>query len=420
MITTRPIALAAAFSLAASAFLAHAESDAAWSQFRGLGNTGIAPDLAIPSTITEKDYAWKIELPGSGHSSPAIWGDKIFVTCEKDGSGKRSLVCLSAADGKQLWAAQDEFSPYQQHRFNSFASSTPCADAARVYVSWTDGSQRYVIAYDHGGKEAWRKMLGAFKAQHGSAASPILAAGVLMITNDGEEGSDGFIAGLDPATGDEKWRIARKIDKASYATPIVLGEGDATQVITTCSAVGATSLDPRTGEVNWETGEPLKNRCVASPVYADGVLFFTAGQGNGGKECHAFKIDIKDPKKKPEPAWGDQIKGLPYVPTPLAIDGVIYMWNDSGMMTAFRAKDGSVLYDRERVGGEFYCSPVAIGDRIVSVSRTGEIMVAGAGKTFEMLGKADLGEDFNATPAVANGRLYLRTTTHLICVAGKS
>src|SRR6266404_5295302 len=145
-----------------------------WTRFRGPNGTGISPAKTIPTRITDADINWKIELPGTGHSSPVLWGERLFLTATGDKSGGLSVLCFNARDGRQLWRRDFSLTPFSHHKFNSFASSTPAVDAERVYVVWNEPDHYMLTALDHDGKDVWQRDFGPFVSQHGSGISPIV------------------------------------------------------------------------------------------------------------------------------------------------------------------------------------------------------------------------------------------------------
>jgi outer membrane protein assembly factor BamB len=188
-----------------------------WPRFRGPNGAGVS-DAALPVRWTGKDVNWKVKLPGPGHSSPVVWGDRVFVTCAEEDSGKRLLVCLRAGDGERLWSRSFDGTRHGKHPDNSFASSTPAVDARRVYVCWGGPKDFLVVALDHDGKEAWRTDLGTFRAGHGFGPSPVVHEGLLVVPND-QDGTSSLV-GLECDTGKVRWRVPRK-SKATYTTPCV-------------------------------------------------------------------------------------------------------------------------------------------------------------------------------------------------------
>lgn len=401
------------FAIAALAFVSSNLLPAQeWSRFRGPGGSGLSEAKGIPTTITDDSIKWEIDLAGTGHSSPVLWGDTIYLTSSEGET--RHLIALDAKDGSEKWRTKHEFKPYSQHRFNDFASSTPCVDADRVYLTWTSPEGVDVIAIDHAGKPAWEKRVGKFYAKHGSAASPVLAGGHLLVGSLGETG-DSFIIGLDPASGDEKWRLERESnDKGSYCTPVVREVSDGLlEVIYASTAHGITAVDPTNGKIRWEHDAEFGQRCVAAPVVSGDVIFASAGSGGGGKESAVVKIV----DGKPQPAWEPSRKGLPYVPTGIASHGLMFLLNDGGVMTCTVAESGDVLW-QERAVEAPYASPIIVGDKIYCCSKEGHVSVLEAGDKFKPVSSYKFPAGIYATPAVAGGRLYVRTFKKLYCIGG--
>jgi outer membrane protein assembly factor BamB len=339
-----------------------------------------------------------VQLPGRGHSSPVFWKGKIFLTSEGAG-GKRWIVCLDARDGHTIWKREDTFSPHKQHRYNSFASSTPCVDGSHVYVLWSSGESLLAMALDHEGKPVWKSKLGGFSAQHGSGASPVVVDGVLIASND-NEGKPSWLMGLDRDTGKTLWKRDRQTIRASYATPVVHHLGpDASEVLFASTAHGITSLDPRTGKLNWESGPIFKERCVGSAVIAEGVLLATAGAGGGGKESVALVLPGKKQEGKPRTLYSVR-RAIPYVPTPVGYGKRFFLLSDGGIASCIKATTGEVVW-RERLEGSFFGSPICVNDKLYVISRSGDLFVLAAKDEFMLLGRVSLGEKSSATPAVS-------------------
>lgn len=212
-------------------------------------------------------------------------------------------------------------------------------------------------------------------------------------------------------------RPPRRTDKAAYATPFVFepAKGPA-QLILASSAHGISSLDPASGKPNWELPS-IKARVVASPILADGRIQVQAGSGGGG---HQFLVvDPAGPGLAEKPALAYEVKPpLPYVPTCVSTKGRMYLWGDVGVVTCIDAAKGDIRW-RERVGGNYFSSPVCLGDRVCNVSREGQFVMLAAADEYKLLGKVELGEASQSTPAYANGTLYIRTLTHVMALPAK-
>lgn len=388
-----------------------------WPRFHGnAGGTG--PEVKIPGAPAPQNTLWKIKLPGTGCSSPVISGDHLYVTAADGDSGSRHVLCYSTADGKELWRVEDKFTPHGHHKFNSFASSTPAADAAGIYLAWTSGGSMRVLALDHSGKARWNADLGAYQEDHGSGASPVVVGDLLIVTKDSQGAAeDSFIAGLRVKDGSIAWKTPRKCDRTPFSTPLVHTATDGPdkgkqKLLFSSNPQALTCIDPATGKVDWQVDKLVPGlRAVGSPAHCDGTFYATTGQGGVGKSSVA--VQLKD--GKPEIVWESK-KGMPYVPTPAAAGKQFYFLNDGGLLGCVNAADGKELWN-ERVfdGSQAYASPVIAGDRIYCVSRKGTLAVARTGEQFEKLGEFPLGEPSDATPALSDGKLFIRTESQVFC-----
>jgi outer membrane protein assembly factor BamB len=391
----------------------------AWTRFRGPNGSGISTAKGIPTSWTEDDYNWKVQLPGIGHSSPVIWGDKIFLTSAVEDNAERIVLCLSTADGAIQWQRRYSSTVHKKHLRNSFASSTPAVDKNHVYVCWSAPESYQLLALDHDGHDVWKLDLGKFVSQHSCGTSPIVFEDMVILGNDqdGEmkdndgAGESSWLA-VSAKDGSIRWRVPRKSAVVSYATPCIYQPaGKPPELIFNSQGHGISSIDPYTGKVNWEVGV-FDKRAVSSPIIAAGLIFGTTGSGGGGSYVSAVK-----PGENAEQAYKltDQ---APYVPTPIAKDDLLFLWSDKGVVTCAKAATGETLW-RERVGGNYSGSPICVGNNLYCIAEDGEVAVIAAAPTYELIAKNPLGEDSRSTPSVANGRLYLRTYSHLISIGGK-
>lgn len=373
--------------------------DSEWARFRGPNGQGTSNLKGLPTQWKAEAYEWTIELPDIGHSSPAISGEFLFLTTGTN-EGGRTLHCIHALTGEKLWSDSIKLDPNHLHKKNSYASGTPAVDGERVFVAYADERQYAVLAYNLKGERLWSRDLGSFTSQHGQGVSPIVYQGKVIVPND-QRGPSQIVA-LNAETGETTWSADRKYQTASYATPMIISVDGRDQLICLSGAVGLAGLDPQTGEELWSSGQ-LPERTVASPVYGGGLLFATCGSGGRGK----FMIAV-DPHNGGK-VKAERTQNLPYVPTPIYHDGHLYLWNDDGVVCCVSlAGDLPANVWRERVGGNYSGSPVLIDGKIYCISEDGEVVVIAASPQFELLGKSPLGDASYATPAVANGRLYLR------------
>jgi len=397
--------------------LVHAEN---WAQFRGPNGAGISAEKGIPIKWTVKDYAWGVKLPGISHSSPIVWEDRVIVTSAANKGEKRFIQCFEAATGKPVWSEELGGNTHHKHGLNSFASSTPVTDGKRVYVSWGDNDEYFIVAHDFkNGKELWRTQLkpSVSKHGHGTAVSPVLFEDLVIILNEQDTGP-GYIAALDKATGKERWKIERKIEIMTYATPIIIEVKGEPQLINSCLDDGLMGINPRNGKVLWSTPGNFDLRTVAMPVHWKGIVYGSCGGGGKGKLMIAVKVGGKGNVTGTHMAWKRQ-RSLPYVPTPIAYGDHLYLWLDNGIVICVNPKTGEEVWN-ERVGrGDFSSSPVCIDGKIYCSSRMGEFTVIKASPKYEILGRSQLGEATHATPAISNGRMFLRGFKKLYCLEAK-
>lgn len=385
-----------------------------WTRFRGPNGSGVSTATTIPTKWTDKDYNWKVKLPGIGHSSPVVWGDRIFIT-SADETGKRLVICLKTLDGSRLWESEFPGERHGKHKDNSFASATPVVDANRLYLTWATPREYIVRALDHAGKDLWKVDLGPYKSGHGFGSSPILCDDLLIVSND-QDGTSELVA-LEAASGKVRWKVARK-SRASYATPCLWQPKDRpTELILTSYELGITGIDPKTGKTNWEADVFSKSHVespIGSPIVAGDLVLGTCGWLGVKKEVIAVR---PGPSAKPEVVYRID-RAVPLVLTPLVKDHLLFLWSDEGFVSCADVATGEVHW-RERVPGTYYGSPVWVGDHLYCMSRDGDMLILAATKKFAVVGRIPLGEGSHSTPAVADGKMYLRTFTQLISIGGK-
>ena len=398
-----------------------------WNRFRGPNGSGISHAKTVPATWQERDYNWTVRIPGVGYGSPVVWDDRIYVTSGNEDTGERQLYCLNVSDGQIRWQRKYPGMTYYQHRDNAYAASTPAADAEGVVFSWATPDRVMLVALDPSGKERWRRDFGPYKGLHGGAVSPIIVNGLVVLPNDqmhpdrfpgyasGPAGKS-FLIAVDRRTGNTRWMIERTSTLAGYSIPSLHRYEGGEELIFTGTSHGITAVNPLTGAVNWELPDVFPDRCVGSPISADGLVLAGFGYGLRGTRFLAVR-PVRDGTTIRPIIVHDVKKSVPLVPSALAKDGRLYLWTDAGVVTCLELSTGE-LHWRERVGGQFYSSPVWIDGRVYGVSRDGKVVVLAASADFELLSEVDLGEPFNSTPAIADGVMYLRTNYRLLSLGG--
>ncbi|MGY8768949.1 MAG: outer membrane protein assembly factor BamB family protein [Pirellulales bacterium] len=392
-----------------------------WTRFRGPNGSGVSNDESIPAKFTSKDFSWKVKLPGLGHSSPVVWGNKLFLLSAVVENATRYVLCLDADSGKTLWKKEFGSTSHHLHTKNSFASCTPAVDKDRVYVAWSTDTETTLMALNHQGEILWDIDLGSWVSQHGFGTSPVLHDGKVYLSlmqlgdpaklRDKRPGESRLVA-IDQQTGNMVWQVPRESEVTSYAVPCIYKDETGRDLLICIStAHGIAAHDPKIGTEVWST-KLFSMRTVASPVIINGLIFGSTGSGGGGN----YVVGIK-PGKNPEVKIRLD-RSAPYVPTPVANGKLGFFWYDKGIVTCIDTESGEKLWQK-RVGGNFSGSPICVAGKLYCMSEEGDLVVLSATKNYEELNRISLGESSYSTPAVAGGKLYLRTFSHLICVEGK-
>lgn len=391
-----------------------------WPRFRGPNGQGISDDKAIPTGWSEQEYAWKMELPGGGHSSPVVWEDRVYVTCVDEKALTGMVLCLNASDGRELWRKPHSLSKVPINALNNYASATPAVDGTHVYVAWPGAEQTTLTALTSDGREAWTAKLPGSRARHGVGSSPIICGETVILSREQDKGFGDIPSAwfaLDRGTGQVRWRYEHPAsDNASYSTPCVYEDGQGrAQLLFTSNSHGIAGVDPATGEILWKAADALPARVVSSPVIAGELIVGNCGEGGRGIRMAAVRPPADAASRAGTEAYALERGIVSYVPTPVVRDGLLFLFHDGGTVSCLRMTTGEVLWSG-KPAGRYFGSPVCVDGRLYCITVDGEVVVLRAGPKYERLSVNPLGEKSHATPAVANGRMYLRTFTHLICV----
>ena len=437
----RALALLGVLSAASTARALEPAPEARWPGWRGANGQGVAAGAKVPLEWSEtKNVLWKTELPGRGHSSPIVWGDRIFVTTAiegelvpgsprmkhpmPDGTDFRhpdamgddhrhafKVMAVDARDGKVAWerTAWEGVPVDSRHKRASFASPTAVTDGERVYAYFgTEG----LYAYDFAGNLAWKFAPGVVgSASVGLGTSPVLYKDLVILLCDEENGEKSFIVGLDRRTGKEVWRTARTIE-LSWATPVLVSANGRDEIVTAGNTANI-AYDPATGRELWRT-KGLENNAVGTPLVGDGVVVIYSG--------YPDKISMAVKPGGTGDVTGSILwrytKGSAYVPSGILYEGLVYLVTDKGLVTCLDAKTGAVLYEGQRppVPASLMASPVAVDGRLLFMSQDGDTFVVTAGPKFAVERTNPLGEPISASAAVAGGRLYIRGEKHLFAI----
>ena len=460
--------------LAIGAGTAHAQ----WPQFRGPNGSGVDSAPGYPVSFSHAtNVVWKTAVP-YGQSSPVVAGGHVYLTASQ---GDRLLtICLDAKTGSELW--RREIRPERSHkifRANDPASPTPAADEAGVIVFFADFG---LAAYTHDGKDRWTLPLGPFKSFYGMGASPILAGDLVVLVCDQKSGS--FVIAVDRKTGRQRWKTDRAGVPESWATPMVFrpeGKTEPEQLI----VLGSTRLDAyslESGALQWWM--PVGSGGAMGTAVASGDLLLVSTMGSTEPWLPAFAAILEKYDKDKDgrlshqefsadkemgehfgwiDADADEVvnaeewntirtlglgeygaiavrpgkangkldpqaavlwrfkKNLPYIPAPLAYQGVFYMVKDGGIITSLDPATGQSLKEGRSPNalGEYYASPVAADNKVFLASAEGKITVLKAAGQWEVLGVNDVGEEIHSTPALSAGRLFVRTRSSMYCFGAK-
>lgn len=431
---------------AVSVFLLAPSVDAQnWPTFRGAGARGVADAQDLPSdwnVATSQNVKWKTRIPGQGHSSPIVWGNRLFVTSAEranppklafgDTGGIRladdsaphvwRLHALDAATGRIAWTAEAKSGQPRatRHVKSSQANSTPATDGSTVVAVF--GSEG-LVAFDWNGKEKWRADLGVVnpglfgdpKSEWGHASSPVIYENRVIVQVDRHAQS--FLAAYDIANGKQLWKVDRD-ERPVWATP-TLYVGPARTELIVVGGVHVKGYDPRTGDELWRFKDVSE---VKTPTaFADSNLIYFSG-GYRGRPFFALRTgasgdvsEADNAKTGKFLAWRTE-PGGPYTSTPVAYQGVLFAVRDEGIAVAHDAVTGERLF-MERTGATHSASPVASDGKIYVAAEGGEVLVLKAGRAFEILARIDMGEALMATPAISGRTMFIRGADHVFAIA---
>jgi outer membrane protein assembly factor BamB len=437
MLRTLTIATALALALGGSPL------GADWPQWRGPHGNGIADDKNLPDRWNAaENVLWKAQLAGLGVSSPIVSGDRVFVTSQVGSgvrrpgnhprlaqgaaaasAGERALPvsgddrtefvveAFSRADGRRLWQYRVEaVGPLPGvHDKHNLASPSPVTDGQMVYAWFGTGQ---IVALDMTGKVVWQRNLGKenspFDISWGHSSSPALFQDSLILLCDHEPAA--YLLAVDKRTGKDRWKTDRGRGRMSYTTPFVVSTDAGPELIVN-SSERVDAYDPRTGTALWHVGGSNQFP-IPTPTYHDGIVYMSRGYRSG--PYMAIRPGGRGDISSSHVVW--QVNtGAPYVSSLVYDAGLIYMANDVGALTAVDAASGAKVW-QERVEGIFSASPVAADGKIYFVSETGETIVVRSGRQPAVIARNDIGARLIASPAVSNGRIFLRGDGQLFCI----
>ncbi len=399
-----------------------------WPQFRGAGALGRSEAKGLPLTWSdERNVVWKAALPGPGASSPIVLGDRIFITSftgfatssREPGEMtnlKRHLLCLNLADGKIIWDTAVPAEMPEQDRIregHGYASSTPVADAERVYAFF---GKTGVFAFDHSGKQLWKTKVGDKLNGWGSATSPVLYKDYLIVNASIE--SDSLVA-LDKKTGKEVWRA--NVSNESWHAPVFVTAPDGSTEVVAAKNGRVLGFNADTGEGLWNVKTGIPWYMCPTPVVQDGIVYVIGGRTPNG--ALAIRAGGRGDVTASHVVW--KVGKGSNVPSPILHDGYLYFAHENlGIVYCLNAKTGELVFEErlEPSPGQIYASPVMGDGKIYFTGRGGRTVVIAASPKFEKLGENTLESNrgmFNSSPAISGNKILLRSNRALYCLGEK-
>jgi len=385
-----------------------------WPCWRGPRGDGTCIEQNVPTNWDGSRALWKTEIPGQGHASAIVWGDRVCTVAALRATQERLLLCLDRAGGKILWQQTVVQGPLENiHKENSYASGTPATDGERVYVTFRVGDEIVVAAHDLAdGKQLWLVRPGTHAGEWGFSNEPVLFKDMVIV--DGDSKGDSFLIALSREDGKTRWRIKRTHQGISYSAPLIRELAGRTQMIQ-CGDRCVTSFDPETGKQIWTVDGPSQE-FVATPTYSEksGLVFISSSWPK--QILLAIRPDGSDDVTGTHVAWSDN-KGAPYVPSLIVAGDFLLSVNNGGTAFCYEAATGKVLWQQKL--GRHHASPVLIDGLVFFINDDGQVNVIKPGPAFERVAQYELGESCYASPAISDGQVFLRGFKHLFCIGRK-
>ena len=446
-----------AFGLLVAAILAssvvaqrNSTNSSHWPQWRGPDFNGMARSDAPTKWSDTENVKWKAALPGRGHSTPVVWGDKIFLTTaiptgktapatpEPQGGGRPGgrpgggagggaaanqehqfvVMCLDKKTGKILWQKLAKTAvPHEGYHgmYGSFASNSPVTDGKYVIAFF---GSRGVYCYDVNGKLVWEKDFDVKMQMHmqfGEGTAAVLEGETLLLNFDHKGGS--FLVAMNKATGKELWRANRE-EISNWAAPLVVEYGGKKQIIVSATTK-VRSYNLTDGKLIWECAG-LGMNTIPAPVYADGIVYVMSGFRD--PKLLAIKLGREGDLTGTDAVVWSETRGTSYTPSPVLFDGKLYALTDNGLFSCFDAKTGTPYYHRTRLpkAYNFKASPVGANGKLYLAAEDGDVVILKMGEKFEVLATNTLADQmFIASPVIVSGEIFLRSQNTLFCISEK-
>ena len=386
-----------------------------WPGWRGPLRTGVTSDTGVPETWSaETNVLWKTPIAGIGTSNPVVWNDRVFLTASlgRDQS-ELHVLCFSRDTGEVLWRQKLwGTAPTLYYNVSGMASPSPVTDGEHLYAFFGTGD---VFCFDLDGRLEWQRALadeyGAFENRFGASSSPLLFEDMVILQCD--HYGESYAIALDKTTGANRWKADRAGSWLSWSSPQLIAVDDHHELILSGSE-RLDGYDPRTGERLW-TVRGLSRECVPTPVLGPGYLIAVSGP-NGAH--HAVKPGGRGDVTGTHVLWKNE-RGTSFVPSAILVGTRYYVADDKGVATCFDAESGKPIW-RKRLEGRFTASPVSAEGKVFFTTEAGQTIVVDAAKReYAELARNDLGESVYASLAISQGRGFIRTAQHLICIGSR-
>jgi outer membrane protein assembly factor BamB len=385
-----------------------------WPCWRGPRLDGTSQERSLPLHWSESsNLTWKAEVPGTGHASPIVFGDHVFLVCALTETQERLLLCLDRRDGHLRWQKTAlTASLEKKNSLNSFASSTPATDGKLVCVAFLDRDRMFVAAYDFNGERKWAVHPGPFASLHGFCSSPILYRDKVIL--NGDHDGDSYLVALSREDGHILWKTPRENHTRSYCAPLIRAMAGRPQMVLSGDKCVA-SYDPNTGKRYWVIDGPTE-QFVASPVFHEksGLVFITGGFPD--HHILAIRPDGTGDVTQTHIVWRTT-EGAAYVPSPIIEGDYFLVVADGGVAHCFEAQTGKLAW-KERLGEE-HASLVSAEGRVYFLNDKGVMTIVKVGPQFERIAQNAIGEKCFASPALSHGQIFLRGDKHLFCIGSR-
>ena len=386
-----------------------------WAGWRGPCGDGTSLEQNVPTNWDPAGALWRIEIPGQGHASPIVWGDRVCTVTALPATQERVLLCLDRASGQMLWQQTVVQGPLEKiHKENSYASSTPATDGDRVFVTFRVGDDLFVAAHDlTSGKQLWLVRPGGHTGEWGFNNEPVVFRDKVIV--DGDSKGESFLVALRRTDGKTLWRVKRSHQGISYSAPLIRELAGRVQLIQ-CGDRRVASFDPDSGKQLWMVDGPSQE-FVATPVFSEraGLVFVSSSWPR--QVLLAIRPDGSGDVTQTHVAWRDH-KGAPYVPSLIVAGDFLLSVNPAGVAFCYEAATGKVFWQEKLE--RHHASPVLVGGLVFFINDDGQVNVVKPGTTFERVGQYELGEPCYASPAISDGQVFLRGFKNLFCIGRKT